>query len=715
MESPSFDTKDFINIIDIRTAEDLVDFLINKCAFSQLSYDDQIYVVKELSRPVPNLPSLTNTGQKNRAFNTSWYDKFDWLTGSTVTNKLYCWPCILFSNSGVDVWHKWGYCDLKNLSRALNSHSKSTDHIHSNCRLLIMRKQQQNVATMDVAREKEIEDFNGRVKENRAIIKSLLDVALHLCSQEYPDSLSGGNFKQLVTLLSKYDSNLRQFLEKDGDPKSFFSDTLDTIQNELNDSIASAMNETVEGEISESLFFSYQINEVSDYQLSIILRYIYRGQPVERFMGFYNVTQGWTAEHLYQFLQATFGKLDLQNKLVAQTYDGAAVSGELNSVQAKIKSVAPQAILTHSYAQEFDLVLTQACTSNQVVRVFFASLAGFSLYFAESTRRTQVLDEVCGGTTPWNFSSGAVLMVYNNKDKLLQVFEHIINNKEFDDASIRGAVGLRNFLEDNQSMFLLETFALICQQADVLYTVFQDTLMDVIVARNVIKRLLDKLLEFKTDEYFTQMFNKLIDIEQEPKRRKCYDNPILKLKQVYFEIFDTIINQIQVRFNDLDKLHILDLLNVSKFLMFRKSFPDDLFKKLIEQYNFFNSDYLKNELIVLYGNDLIGDCNTPLEMLNYFRENELYLCLPELYKLICLIVALPVTSCSTEEANSTLNRVKTYVKDTKGHTQSSNMALISLEKSLIKSRVNENEFLENIIDHFANLNQRRIPLTFINV
>ena len=116
--------------VTLRNTNDVVDFLINNCVFSTLTYDDKLYVVKELKRPVPDLSkSLINVrvrGKSNRAFNNTWYKKYDWLTGSIQLNKLFCWPCILFANNSEKVWWKNGFSDLKNLSRGLALHNKST-------------------------------------------------------------------------------------------------------------------------------------------------------------------------------------------------------------------------------------------------------------------------------------------------------------------------------------------------------------------------------------------------------------------------------------------------------------------------------------------------------------------------------------------------------------------------------------------------------------
>lgn len=604
--------------INIREVNDVVYFLTNTCSFSQHSYNDRLYIINELERPTPDLnKSLVSVGSgdsgrnPNRAFNNSWYEKYNWLTGSVNHNKLFCWPCVLFcnNNSSENVWSKSGYNDLKNLYRGLAIHNKSIQHISSNSKFTIMKKQKVSIAAaVDSARKIEIENFNSKVKENRQILKSLIEITMHLCMQELPfrghdesdESLNRGNFKELVNFVSKFDTHLKDFLDKDSDSRSVFSGTSKTIQNELIDSIAFILNKKIENEIENSLFFSWQIDETTDIschsQLSVIFRYVHNGQPVERFMGFFDVSSGRTAEHLFTFLNTKFNNFNIKNKLVAQTYDGASVmSGEVNGLQAKVKSIAPQAIFTHCYAHAFNLVLSGACYSIQQVKIFFASLSGFSAYFSKSIKRTQVLEQICGHRIPtnvatrWNFTSRAVLTVKNNKDKLLEVFDYIIHSTNFDDKSIREAVGLTNLLENPKNVFFLDTFALIFEQTDIVFQILQNKYTDIVKARSILQSVLNKLREYRNNnEYFEIFFNKIDYTELQIKRRKGVEMVDKKqqLKLIFLEILDIIINQIQVRFIDIEKLTFFDLVNVTKFSLFSKHFPQSLFKDLIKNYPF---------------------------------------------------------------------------------------------------------------------------------
>ena len=111
--------------------------------------------------------------------------------------------------------------------------------------------------------------------------------------------------------------------------------------------------------------------------------------------------------------------LEDKHKLIAQSYDGAAVmSGSHRGVQSIVKESYPNAHYVHCYAHQLNLVLQQAASQISSVRVFFANLNGFSAFFSRSPKRTARLDECNARRIPhsvqtrWNFRSRIVSTVF---------------------------------------------------------------------------------------------------------------------------------------------------------------------------------------------------------------------------------------------------------------------------------------------------------------
>ncbi len=81
-------------------------------------------------------------------------------------------------------------------------------------------------------------------------------------------------------------------------------------------------------------------------------------------LDFFNVSAGRDAQSVYEVVTAAMAPFCFEEKLVAQTYDGAAVmASALNGLQAKVKAVAPSAVFVHCYAHRLNLVLSQGAKS----------------------------------------------------------------------------------------------------------------------------------------------------------------------------------------------------------------------------------------------------------------------------------------------------------------------------------------------------------------
>ncbi|CAG9839030.1 unnamed protein product [Diabrotica balteata] len=109
----------------------------------------------------------------------------------------------------------------------------------------------------------------------------------------------------------------------------FLVENQKTIQNELIECISGYRNDKIITKIKNSPF-SLQIDDTTDItqisQSSIILGCVNsQGLVIERFMGFYYVSAGRTAEHLFIMAAKVLEPFQYRHKLVGQCYDGASV------------------------------------------------------------------------------------------------------------------------------------------------------------------------------------------------------------------------------------------------------------------------------------------------------------------------------------------------------------------------------------------------------
>lgn len=94
------------------------------------------------------------------------------------------------------------------------------------------------------------------------------------------------------------------------------------------------------------------------------------------------------------------------------------------------------------------------------------------------------------------------------------------------------------------------------------------------------------------------------------------------------------------------------------------------------------------------------------------NENDMKDVFTESYKLFCLILTIPSTSCSVERSFSCLKRIKTYLRNSISQERLTALATISVEKSLLNDLMNTMPFYEDIVDKFGALKDRRIDLIY---
>jgi hypothetical protein len=163
-------------------------------------------------------------------------------------------------------------------------------------------------------------------------------------------------------LLAIYDATLSTHLET----STTFRGTSNRIQNDVIRAVSDVVLEKIKSEIKKSTFVALLLDETSDImnlsQLSTTMRYVdsENGHVYERFVSFTDVSADRSANGLLQHVIKTASEHDLSNKLVAQTFDAAAVmAGHTGGLRAKVQKLYPKATFVHCFSHKLSLILSQ--------------------------------------------------------------------------------------------------------------------------------------------------------------------------------------------------------------------------------------------------------------------------------------------------------------------------------------------------------------------
>ncbi|CAF2038780.1 unnamed protein product [Rotaria magnacalcarata] len=309
-----------------------------------------------------------------------------------------------------------------------------------------------------------------------------------------------GNYIELAYCMGEFDEKLENHFKT----ATVFKGTSSTIQNDIIQSISAVMlEEQIKIELNEIMYVAILLDETSDIiclsQLSTVVRYVNKhGEICERFIKFNDVSNDRSAGAISDLSVRQLNLLGCLKKLVAQTYDGAAVMGSnLNGVQTKIREQVPEAIFVHCYAHKLNLVLSQAVADISQCNNFFSVF--LSSFFSSSTKRTAMLDSIVGKRFPklaptrWNYSSRLVETVKENKDDIMNLLEIILENpSKFDENTKHSARGLLAGIKTFDFNFLLEVFSLIFPFTEYLFSMLQKKSMDIVHCSSLVESTIKK-------------------------------------------------------------------------------------------------------------------------------------------------------------------------------------------------------------------------------
>lgn len=196
---------------------------------------------------------------------------------------------------------------------------------------------------------------------------------------------------------------------------------------------------------------------------------------------------------------------------------------------------------------------------------------------------------------------------------------------------------------------------------------------------------------------------------EEPSRKRQKTSAADNRAVIAKEVCDTILSQINDRFNFKDHLSAAKLFDFQNFKTYRHAFPQKHFDETVKSYPMLDSVKLKTELSALYERDDICNVGGILPLLVFISDNNLKKVLTEIYKLLDIICTTPMSTAECERCFSTLKRIKSFVRNTMSEDRLNALAVLSIEKKFIQSIP---DFDNKVIDVFSSMKTRRMDFMY---
>lgn len=677
-----------------------VSFLL-KNKFTQFSLEDQLKI-KALGRETPEL-NITKSfshekSARSRKFNSSLYAKNNWLCGCEVSNRMYCFPCVLYG--GDEFWAEKGVNDLIHVWEKIKSHGRSTRHMHNMFTLAILGKVDVNILLNSSLREESVKQ-NETVRKNRQDLSQVISIIRA--------ALSGQDPSNSIEFHAELSRATKQPIAK----LPMFQDNPLEVLDQLIDSIFGVYQQELAQQVKTAQFLSVIVDESSDVScktlMVVILRYLVKGKPVERF---WNIIypEAYDAETLSQNIMREIEPLvpgPSREKLISISYDGASVaSGSLVILQQRFKDKYPTSSFVHYYAHSVALIVSSAASLNKQAKIFFSSLCSLCSFLAGSPQVINILNGIVQNPTDWDLDPAnmGVTTIRRHRKDLLMVMDFL--EKSANVATINQAGGYKFRLQDKNFIFWLGVF-------NKLVPLVRATVNVVQKEGATLERRTEELKKFENTVYAIQQqmdgllgeieqdINSSLDFDEEgeepaAKKPRLLNHP--KRKEEALEICDAVIRQVLTRFGSIGYLTATNLFTVSNFKDYRRSFPVKYLDETIRIFPFVDKQKITSELQVVYERPELRVVSGMVPLLELVNDEELESTFQELVKLLSIVTTIPIETSESERRFSALKQIKSFLSNANRLSNLSAMAAMSIEKSFIHDI---DDFEHKVINFFA--------------
>ncbi|XP_074339774.1 uncharacterized protein LOC141677662 [Apium graveolens] len=669
-----------------------------------------------------------------RSFQPSWFKLFPfWLEYSPTKDAAFCLPCYLFrpqyGHSAIDAFTVNGFQSWKKVrdgkNCALLAHiGKDASSFHRNAER----------ACDDLMNQSEhiVQRFERHTAEqiiqNRLRLEVSVKVATWLAFQgcafrghdETKDSLNSGNFNELLKFIGSYNDKVANVLANAPKNATY---TSPRVQKEILHVFSTKVMKVIRDEIGDAKF-CLLIDEARDEskseQMSIVLRFVDKdGYVGERFFGLVHVRDTATItlkEAIYNVLSSH--NLDVQN-IRGQGYDGAIATSR-------------EVIPVHHFFKKLNIIINivgASCKRNDQLKAAHASNIAYFFQNDEiqsGKGKNQIGTLQRAGDTRWSSylkSVSSLLKMYSATcEVLLNIIDDGVTPTQRGDAD-----ATYEALTSFKFVLILHIMRNILDITDFLCQALLNKAQDILNVMQLVsstKLLIQKLRDEGWDKLLSDVktFCESVNIPipdlsvqyvaRKGRARQQQDRFTIEHHykvDIFLAVLDSQLQELNIRFNEqTTELLILGTALDPKEMLI--SFRIDAIQKLVQK--FYPQDFSEYEMAQLRmqlehfdherQHQTFGTLSTISDLSQWLKKTKKAHVYPLVYRVVALILTLPVSTATTERSFSAMSFVKNKLQNKMHDEYLTDCPILFIEKEIART-IN----VDSIIYDFRDLKERR--------
>lgn len=653
----------------------------------------------------------------------------EWLLYSPSTGSVYCFVCKLFASKGSSLADKNGFSDWKNNIQVDNHEQSAT---HKDCMLTYLTRRQGSglLQKLEEQINEEYSYWEHVLRRAVAVICTIAERGLGFRgTNEKFGSLQNGNYLGLLELVSQFDPFLASHIAKYGNSgKGNPSYLSKTICEELIEIMSQKVHAVIVDEVKASGYFSLSVDSTPDIshidQLSVVLRYVVDGEPIERFLTFLELQshagEG-MAKQVLQYLREACN-IDF-SKCRGQSYDNAAnMSGCYKGMQKKILEENEFAIYIPCAAHSLNLVGRSAVDSCLEAVNFFHTVQLIYTFFSASTNRWKILKGCLVNEklvkslsdTRWEAHAVATEAILKSHPQIIEALECLQEDQSQKGDTRREAENIAKKMQELEFAFMLVFWEEVLQHFHRVSQALQNEHVNLKTCADLYSSLADHLHESRNEfERFEEAAKEItpgVDYKStltRNRKRKTVvidgDAPEVSLNardKFRISAFCTTVDKLETEmsrrgqvYNDLAVRFscLVDVPQTSQCCEgLINAYPEDLNNNLYTELQQFHS-YIRHKFRASKSEN---NTFSHAELYKVIVRDNIECAFPNVEIALRLFLTLMVTNCSTERSFSQLKHTKNPSRSTMKQERLDSLSLLMIEADLLR-KINFDDVLKN--------------------